>query len=95
MSTGENELERLRAENVRLVSLLEANGIEWRLTAASAPQVQVEPEGQRLSTAEKLALFRRLFRGRVDVYAARWESKATGKSGYAPACQNEWRVAAR
>jgi superfamily II DNA or RNA helicase len=91
MSTGENELERLRAENVRLVSLLEANGIEWRLTAASAPQVQVEPEGQRLSTAEKLALFRRLFRGRVDVYAARWESKATGKSGYAPACANEWR----
>lgn len=91
MSTGENELERLRAENARLVSLLEANGVEWRLPPASAPQVQVEPEGQRLSTAEKLVLFRRLFRGRDDVYAVRWESKATGKSGYAPACANEWR----
>lgn len=91
MSTGDNELERLRAENARLVSLLEANGVEWRLPPASAPQIQVEPEGQRLSTAEKLVLFRRLFRGRDDVYAVRWESKATGKSGYAPACENEWR----
>lgn len=90
MSTGESELERLRAENARLVSLLEANGVEWRLAPASAPQVQVEPEGQRLSTTEKLVLFRRLFRGRDDVYAVRWESKATGKSGYAPACANEW-----
>ena len=91
MSTGDNELERLRAENARLVSLLKANGVEWRLPPASAPQIQVEPEGQRLSTAEKLVLFRRLFRGRDDVYAVRWESKATGKSGYAPACENEWR----
>jgi hypothetical protein len=91
MSTGENELERLRAENARLVSLLEANGVEWRLPPASAPQVQVEPKGQRLSTAEKLVLFRQLFRGRDDLYAVRWESKATGKSGYAPACANEWR----
>ena len=91
MSTGESELERLRAENTRLVSLLEANGVEWRLTPASAPQVQVEPESQRLSTTEKLVLFRRLFHGRDDVHAVRWESKATGKSGYAPACQNEWR----
>lgn len=91
MSTGDGELERLRAENARLVSLLEANCIEWRLPPATVAQVQLEPEGQRLSTAEKLALFRRLFRGRVDVHAVRWESKATGKSGYAPACDNEWK----
>src|ERR1019366_7517804 len=31
-----------------------------------------------------------LFRGRTDVYPIRWESKTTGKSGYAPACGNEW-----
>ena len=37
-----------------------------------------------------MALFRRLFRGRTDVYPIRWESKTTGKSGYAPACGNEW-----
>ena len=39
----------------------------------------------------KLALFRRLFKGREDVFARRFESKKTGKSGYQPACGNEWR----
>jgi superfamily II DNA or RNA helicase len=38
----------------------------------------------------KIALFRFLFRGRDDVYARRFESRKTGKSGYAPACANEW-----
>jgi hypothetical protein len=38
----------------------------------------------------KIALFRSLFRGRDDVYARRFESRRTGKSGYAPACGNEW-----
>ena len=42
------------------------------------------------STAEKLALFRRLFGGRPDVYAQRWDNPKTGKSGYSPACHNEW-----
>jgi superfamily II DNA or RNA helicase/very-short-patch-repair endonuclease len=43
------------------------------------------------SSAEvKIALFRSLFRGRVDVYPRRFESRKTGKSGYAPACANEW-----
>ncbi|WCE93842.1 TOTE conflict system archaeo-eukaryotic primase domain-containing protein [Acidithiobacillus ferriphilus] len=45
-----------------------------------------------MSTAEKVALFRRLFRGRTDVYPIRWEGKTSGKSGYAPACVNEWRA---
>ena len=40
--------------------------------------------------AAKIALFRSLFRGRVDVYPRRFESRRTGKSGYAPACANEW-----
>ena len=39
---------------------------------------------------EKLALFRRLFRGREDVYPRRWENLKTGRSGYQPACANEW-----
>ena len=38
----------------------------------------------------KIALFRSLFRGREDVYARRFESLKSGKSGYAPACANEW-----
>ncbi len=38
----------------------------------------------------KVALFRSLFRGREDVYARRFESRKSGKTGYAPACANEW-----
>ncbi|EEZ5314922.1 DEAD/DEAH box helicase family protein [Escherichia coli] len=82
-----DELAALRAENARLVSLLEAHGIEWRRKPPSSVQrVSV------LSTDEKVALFRRLFRGRDDVWALRWESKTSGKSGYSPACANEWQL---
>jgi superfamily II DNA or RNA helicase len=91
-STSERDpLAVLQAENERLIALLEANGVEWRLApepATSPPQ----PESSRLSTEAKVALFRRRFRGRTDVYPVRWESKTTGKSGYAPACANEWRA---
>ena len=45
----------------------------------------------RLSSPErKVALFRSLFRGREDVYPRRFESRRSGRSGYAPACANEW-----
>ncbi|WP_407933975.1 TOTE conflict system archaeo-eukaryotic primase domain-containing protein [Aquibacillus rhizosphaerae] len=30
-----------------------------------------------------------LFLGRTDVFAKRWESSATSKSGYSPVCGNE------
>src|SRR2546422_3716184 len=40
--------------------------------------------------ATKIELFRSLFRGREDVYPRRFESRKTGRSGYAPACGNEW-----
>ena len=86
-----DELSGLRAENARLIALLESHGIEWRVPAQPVVAVQ-ESELSRLSTAEKVALFRTLFRGRTDVYPIRWESKTSGKSGYAPACANEWRA---
>ena len=81
----------LKAENARLVALLEANGIQWRVEPVHVPAAST-PEPSRLSTGEKVALFRRLFRGRTDVYPIRWESKTTAKSGYSPACANEWRA---
>ena len=45
---------------------------------------------QTSSPQAKIALFRSLFRGRDDVYPRRFESRKTGRSGYAPACANEW-----
>ena len=38
----------------------------------------------------KIRLFRALFRGREDVYARRFESRKTSKSGYQPDCKNMW-----
>lgn len=42
------------------------------------------------SPADKIALFRTLFRGREDVYPLRFKSLKTGRCGYQPACANEW-----
>jgi hypothetical protein len=48
------------------------------------------PVDRTSSPQAKIALFRSLFRGREDVYPRRFENRRTGKSGYAPACANEW-----
>ncbi|MDP1964828.1 MAG: hypothetical protein Q8K93_21810, partial [Reyranella sp.] len=94
MSTSaEDALAVLQAENARLVALLDAKGFDWR--PAPGPVQPTETmatalEPSRLSNPDKIALFRRLFRGRVDVFPVRWENKKTGISGYTPACGNEW-----
>jgi superfamily II DNA or RNA helicase len=82
----------LLAENARLAALLDAHGIEWRIADQATPQDAREPAtGHAVFNAdEKIAMFRRLFGGRTDIYPVRWENKA-GKSGYAPACANEWK----
>jgi len=43
-----------------------------------------------LKDTNPVSLFMSLFQGRNDVYAVRWESARTGKSGFQPACKNEW-----
>ena len=40
--------------------------------------------------ADKIRLFRAMFRGREDVYARRYVSAKSGKSGYSPVCAIEW-----
>ena len=42
------------------------------------------------SPQEKIKLYRSFFRGREDVFARRWYSKNSDKSGYQPVCENEW-----
>jgi hypothetical protein len=90
-----SELDQLRRENARLIALLEAHGVAWRSSGPAPTEpapISVHPSAHApLSPEEKVALFRRLFRGRDDVYALRWQSNSSGRSGYAPACGNEWR----
>lgn len=57
----------LQTENARLVALLEAHGIAWRLSVAAVPAAVALAPPPRLGTDAKVALFRRLFRGRTDV----------------------------
>jgi superfamily II DNA or RNA helicase/very-short-patch-repair endonuclease len=80
------------AYNAR-VEMIQHNG---NSQAQPCPQSAIVP-GQTASTvtnhsppAAKIKLFRSLFRGREDIYPRRFESRKTGKSGYAPACANEW-----
>ena len=90
-----SELDQLRRENARLIALLEDHGVAWRSSGPAPTEpapISVHPSAHApLSPEEKVALFRRLFRGRDNVYALRWQSNSSGRSGYAPACGNEWR----
>lgn len=43
-----------------------------------------------MTPADKVRLFRSLFRGRPDVYPTRFLSKKTSRFGYAPACGNKF-----
>ncbi|MDO8588715.1 MAG: DEAD/DEAH box helicase, partial [Armatimonadota bacterium] len=89
------ELTQLRVENARLKSLLIAHNIhcnEESSGSAGGEAIVLPPHENSplLDAAARVNLFRRLFRGRTDVYPVRWES-TKGKSGYAPACDYEWR----
>jgi hypothetical protein len=57
---------------------------------SSLPNPDPQIVNNHSSPEDKIALFRSLFRGREDIYAKRFESKKTGKSGYQPCCRNEW-----
>lgn len=89
------QYEVLHKENEVLKSLLKIHGIEYETrmkedmnkliySLVSVPTIT-------LSIDERLRLFQSLFKGREDVFARRWFSKTTGKSGYQPVCINEWK----
>src|SRR3954469_25589973 len=88
LSALRDEVRRLRAENDRLLRLLELNPGEARppgpvqtavFDAAPGPLYVVSP------AAAKVAFFATLFTARPDVYALRWENARSGRSGWTPA----------
>ena len=52
--------------------------------------VQSAPVHAHSSSQEKIEYFLSVFKGREDVYARRYHSTTTGKTGYTPVCKNEW-----
>ena len=77
------DLERQRLE-ARLIELERASFQQPIYGAPTAAVTNGSP------AADKVALFRRLFAGRTDVFPVRWDNTKSGRSGYAPACANEW-----
>ena len=91
-----DEAARIRDRLARLES--ERDALKARLVELELPEPVARngslaggPVTERSPAREKVALFRSLFRGRDDVYPKRWENDRTGKSGYGPACSNEWK----
>ena len=94
--------EELLAENLRLRErILELEQENARLKGYGS-SLLCEPEPPQYSSGRmqpdrnrdaeiqrRLNIFRGLFRGRDDVFAQRFVSKA-GKAGYQPACKNRW-----
>lgn len=83
------EYDKLKAENFNLKKQL---GILPSASESAVPNQLSHGAAVHMHSPaeEKIALFRRLFHGRDDVYAKRWYSEKLQKGGYAPVCENEW-----
>lgn len=77
------DYKRLKQENHKLKELLKLHNIDISNIEHSTKDSKLQKIKYRID------LFRSLFKGRDDIYAVCWESK-NGRSGYSPACQNEW-----
>ena len=80
--------QKLAEENLRLRERLGITSVSEKHSEAMQ---DVLPTVHKYSSSKaKIDLFRSLFKGREDVFAKRWQSVASGKSGYQPVCENEW-----
>ena len=89
----EARLRRLEAEDAEAKERVDT--LRAKLVALDQPPtVRAASDGLTAmpprSAAQKVDLFRQLFRGRDDVYPTRFVSTKTGKAGYAPACSNKF-----
>ena len=89
------QIKELEAENAQLRTILASHNIDCVLREPQEDFQQEKPSSSqclttKLSLQEKVSLFRSVFKGREDVFARRWYSATTQKSGYQPACEREW-----
>jgi hypothetical protein len=85
---GLNSRRSTLLEQIQGLKLQRESILARRLKANTKPHLSSVTN--QSSSEDKVVLFMSLFRGRQDVYPRRFESKRTGKSGYQPACKNEW-----
>src|SRR3990172_4835782 len=82
-----------RAEKERTEALAKLQELKGRLAVEDSPPTPPKrvpsdslpfPSKTPSTHAEKVALFRSLFRGREDVFPRLWEKPQTGRKGYSP-----------
>ena len=81
------ELER--EELIKIIDALKQENISLKEKLYGKPKKMIK-NIKEISSEEKIRIFEEVFKGRRDIYAKRWESNKTGKSGYSPACANEF-----
>lgn len=94
---AQEELVELEAKRERILKQIEAlKSLKREEARIDQAESSFTPSTYKLaitnssSKEDKISLFRSLFRGREDVFPKRFESLRSGKSGYQPACRNEW-----
>lgn len=87
-----------RAITKRIKQLQTSDDGTLRHTSQSGSRIAFSPSAfphapisKENPEADRIAFFLDLFHARRDVYAERFESRKTGKSGYQPVCANLWR----
>ena len=97
-----NTIANLEQERTKLLERIQE--IDQLLEKARAEQNTTTQQNKAISETakacidkyspveDKIKLFKSLFQGRQDVFARRFESSKTGKSGYQPVCENEWKA---
>ncbi len=91
----EEELRNLEIQRDKVASELRYIRSAFQSSEVSRPeQVQISEDSDdtvELTNAEKIKMFRSLFRGREDIFSALWINEKTGRTGYALRCTNEWK----
>lgn len=80
-----------KKELIQLIEKLEKENKELKEKIYGKVEEKESPkENKVISNEEKVKIFMEVFKGRTDLYAKRWTSNKTGKSGYSPVCKNEF-----
>jgi hypothetical protein len=94
IASAEKELSQLDARRSALIEKIQNLQKEKELSRRISSEPRDNHKNAQVtnvsSESKKILLFSTLFKGREDVYPKRFESRSTGKSGYQPACRNEW-----
>ena len=89
---------QLRAENARLLGLLELTpkqAVPPGPTQTGFFEAPPGPVDRQSAPEVKVDFFATLFAARTDIYATRWENARAGKAGWLPAVRGGWRKGVR